>query len=372
MCRKKKGAIAVSTLGSRSKRVLRYGVYGFLGLVVIGCAVLLGGRMVLQLSVPDEVASYADTRAAAESSYIVVLDRQGLVLDKIRQDFTKRQGEWLPLSEVSPSFSKAILISEDKRFYKHHGVDWLALLNATRSHFLHKIKTLFGATAAKGSGLGRGGASSITMQLASMLDPELQGHGARTYRQKWHQIVAALAIEAAWSKEEILEAYINLLPFRGEIVGVPAAAEAFYGKYAFGLNARESALLAVMARAPNASIVRLTERSCDLLQKMDYANQCNGLSHFVSYYLHLPHPEVLDRHHDAPHIARYARQWANLQGTKVVRTSLDSELQRVGQNLIRAHLSELSNEAVQDAAVVVLDNSSGEILAYIGSSGTMS
>lgn len=372
MCRKKKGAIAVSTLGSRSKRVLRYGVYALLGLALIICAGLVVGRVALQLSVPDEVASYVDTRAAAESSYIVVLDRQDLVLDKIRQDFTKRQGEWLPLSDVSPSFIKAILISEDKRFHEHGGVDWLALINATQSHVLHKIKTQFGATAAKGSGLGRGGASSITMQLASMLDPELQGQGGRSYGQKWHQIAAAFALEASWSKDEILEAYINLLPFRGEVVGVPAAAEAFYGKYSFGLNSRESALLAAMARAPNSSIARLTERSCDLLQKMDYANQCHGLSHFVSYYLNLPHPEVLDRHHDAPHIARYARQWANLQGTKVVRTSLDSELQKVGQSLITAHLSELSDESVQDAAVVVLDNDSGEILAYIGSSGTMS
>ncbi|CAM5210512.1 penicillin-binding protein 1C [Oligella ureolytica] len=369
---KRKDAVTVSRSSSRFKRALTYAVHGLLGLVVLGCVAMLGGRMALQLSLPDDVVSYADTRAAAASSYIEVLDRQGVVLDKVRRDFTKRQGEWLSLSEVSPSFSKALLLSEDKRFYEHHGVDWFALLNATQSHFLHKIKTLFGATAAKGNGLGRGGASSITMQLASMLDPELQGHGARSYRQKWYQIVAALAMETAWSKDEILEAYINLLPFRGEIVGVPAAAEAFYGKYSFGLNSRESALLAAMARAPNSSIARLTERSCDLLQKMDYANQCHGLSHFVSYYLNLPHPEVLDRHHDAPHIARYARQWANLQGTKVVRTSLDSELQKVGQSLITAHLSELSDESVQDAAVVVLDNDSGEILAYIGSSGTMS
>lgn len=355
---------------SKSKRALRYGVYSLLGLGLLVGVGLVAGRVALQLAAPDEVVSYDDTRAAADSSYIEVLDRQGIVLDKIRQDFTKRQGQWLPLSEVSPSFIEAILISEDKRFYEHRGVDWWALFNATQSHVSYKIKNAFSSS--ENTAVGRGGASGISMQLASMLAPELQARGARSYDQKWHQLASALALESSWSKEEILEAYINLLPFRGEIVGVSAAAEAFYGKYAFGLNPRESALLAVMVRAPNTSIARLTERSCDLLQKMDYANQCNGLSYFVSYYLHLPHPEVLDRHHDAPHIALYARQWANLHDKNIVRTSLDSELQKVSQDLIKAHLSELSHEAVQDAAVVVLDNRSGEILAYIGSSGVMS
>src|SRR5699024_5089552 len=137
-------------------------------------------------------------------------------------------------------------------------------------------------------------------------------------------------------------------------------------------NPRESALLAAMARAPNAPMDRLTERSCDLLEKMNHAAQCNGLAYFVSYYLHLPHPEVLDRHHDAPHIARYARQWANLNDKKAVQTTLDAALQRHSQAVITSHLRELSDESVQDAAVVVLDNHSGDILAYIGSSATMS
>lgn len=365
MTRPKKGA------APSARRRIRFGLYAILCLGLIFALVLVvGGWLALQLSAPQKVQSYADIRAVEDSSYIEVVDRQGLVLDRIRQDFTKRQGEWLPLSEVSPSFIEAILASEDKRFYEHHGVDWLALLNATRSHLIYKVKAVVSAPSA--NGVGRGGASGISMQLVGLLEPELQAKGTRSYQQKWYQIAAALALEDSWTKEEILEAYINLLPFRGEIVGVSAAAEAFYGKYAFALNPRESALLAVMARAPNTSMARLTERSCDLLTKMDYSNQCNGLSYFVSYYLQRPHPEVLDRVHDAPHIAQYARQWANLHGQKTVRTTLDRDLQKQSLALVNAHLSELSGEAVQDAAVVVLDNSSGDILAYIGSSGTLS
>ena len=352
------------------KRVLSYGAYTFLALGLLVALGLIIGRVALSLAAPDEVLSYEQTRAATESSYIKVLDRQGLLLDKIRQDFSKRQGAWLPLDEISPSFIEAVLLSEDKRFYEHGGVDWWALFNATQSHFLQKIKSRLNLS--NSAGVGRGGASGISMQLASMLKPEIQAKGSRNYAQKWQQLAAALALESSWTKEEILTAYLNLLPFRGEVVGVSAAAETFYGKYAFGLNPRESALLAVMARAPNHPMARLTERSCELLQKMDYANQCRGLSHFVSYYLSLPHPEALDRHHDAPHIAQYARQWANLHDKKELRTTLDAGLQRMTQSFISYHLSELNDEAVQDAAVVVLDNSSGEILAYIGSSGSLS
>ncbi len=353
------------------KRRVRPRVYGVLCLVLtLVLFLIVVGRMALWLSAPEEVVSYADTRAAADSSYVEVLDRQGVVLDRIRQDYTKRQGEWQSLEEVSPSFIEAILISEDKRFYEHNGVDWWALLNATQAHVIYKIKTALGVSTA--NSVGRGGASGISMQLIAMLEPELQTRGGRSYQQKWYQMAAALALEASWTKDEILEAYINILPLRGEIVGVSAAAEAFYGKYAFGLNPRESALLAVMARAPNTSIAQLTERSCDLLIKMNDSNQCNGLSYFVSYFLRRPYPDVLDREHDAPHIAQYARQWAHLHGKKSVRTTLDSDLQKQSQAFIRSHLSELSGDAVRDAAVVVLDNSSGEVLAYIGSSGTMS
>ncbi|MDK7178290.1 biosynthetic peptidoglycan transglycosylase, partial [Micrococcus luteus] len=106
------------------------------------------------------------------------------------------------------------------------------------------------------------------MQLAAMLSPDLHTNTLRSYRQKWQQMVTALALERHWTKQEILEAYVNRLPFRGELVGIAAAAESFYGKYAFGLNPREAALLAVMVRAPNTSAARLTARSCELLKKM--------------------------------------------------------------------------------------------------------
>lgn len=354
----------------RSKRPLVFsGIAAFSIVLVLAVSVVIA-RVALSLSAPQQIATYDETRAQIESSYIEVLDRKGELLDKIRQDFAKRQGEWLPLDEISPSFITAILHSEDKRFYKHSGVDWLALLNATQIHLQQKIRGFLKSSQTVSTS--RGGASGISMQLASMLRPELQAKRSRSYLQKWHQLATALALENTWTKDEILEVYLNLLPFRGEMVGISAAAESFYGKYAFALNSRESAVLAAMVRAPNTSIEQLTKRSCDLLQKMHNDEQCAGLESFIAYFLGLPNPEVLDRYHSAPHIAQYARRWASLHHKKTVRTTLDAELQEMTRSSIQHHLSELYDEAVQDAAVVVLNNDSGEILAYIGSSDTLS
>ena len=352
------------------RRGLVYSLYALLGLGLLMMIGLVVARLALQQTAPSSLPSYAETKAISQSSYIELLDREGLVVDRLRQDFNRRQGEWLSLDEISPALIDAVLRSEDKRFYQHAGVDWWALLNATQVHLGQKLRALVAQSDNRTSG--RGGASGISMQLAAMLEPELQARGKRSYAQKWQQLATALELEKHWTKDEILEAYLNLLPFRGELIGVAAATEAFYGKYAFGLNPREAALLAVMVRAPNASLDRLTERSCDLLQTMGHAQQCDSLGHFVSYYLSLPHPTVLDRQHEAPHLARYARQWATLHEQKEVQSTLDADLQRKAMSLVKQHLSELSEVTVQDAAVVVLDNQSGDILAYVGSSGEMS
>lgn len=353
-----------------AKRWRRRLLYLLVGLSLLIGSALLALRLALHYSAPPVISSFAEAKAASQSSYVAILDRHGLVLDRIRLDFNKRQGEWLPLNEVSPAFIKAILQSEDKRFYRHKGVDWLALINAAQAHLRLIIKKSLGFNTA--AEVGRGGASGISMQLAALLIPDLQATKFRSYRQKWNQLAAALALERQWTKQEILEAYVNLLPFRGEIIGVTAAAETFFGKYAFGLNPREAALLAAMARAPNASVERLTERSCDLLQKMNDAKACQGLAHFVNYYLSLPHPQRLDNQHHAFHLARYARQWALLHRQKSVPTSLDAELQIRVNELVQQHLMEIRDAAVRDAAVIVLDNASGAILAYVGSSAQLS
>src|SRR5690606_6531278 len=117
-------------------------------------------------------------------------------------------------------------------------------------------------------GKGRGGASTISMQVADLVQAHQRPKGGRDFLQKIDQMRRAGELEQGWSKQQILEAYLNLAPWRGELIGVDALSRVLFQKYASGLNLRESALAAAMLRSPNASAARLRERACALLQEM--------------------------------------------------------------------------------------------------------
>lgn len=181
-----------------------------------------------------QVPSFNAVKNRYKSSESVLFDRHGEVIQQIRVDFGGRRLTWIPLGSISTPLMKAVIQSEDKRFYFHNGVDWMAL----------------GHSAIQG---GSRGASTITMQFAAILDKGLHpARGRRTISLKWRQIQSALNIEKTWSKEEILEAYLNLVSFRGELQGIAAASWGLFGKEPNGLNEPESLILASLIRSPNA------------------------------------------------------------------------------------------------------------------------
>ena len=168
----------------------------------------------------------------------------GEVLQRIRTDKTVRKGQWTPLADISPALRTALVLSEDKRFYEHSGVDWQAVSAAAWAN-LWNSKTR--------------GASTITMQLAGLLDDDLKrGAGGRSVVQKVGQTVSAQLLESGWRKDQILEAYLNLVPFRGELVGIDALSQTLFGKAPHGLDLREAAVAAALVRAPNASAQQVT------------------------------------------------------------------------------------------------------------------
>ena len=135
-----------------------------------------------------------------------------------------RRGPWLTLADISPALREAIVLSEDRRFWAHGGVDWRALAA--------------GAWATAWNARTRG-ASTLTMQLAGLLDDDLaRPAGGRSVGQKLTQMRRAQQLEDGWSKTQILEAYLNRVPLRGELVGVAAASQVLFGKHASGLDAR--------------------------------------------------------------------------------------------------------------------------------------
>ncbi len=197
--------------------------------------------------------SPADVRAAYVSSEALLVDREGRPLSEIRVNAKVRQRDWVPLSDVSPALQAALIAGEDKRFHEHAGVDWPGLAVAAWDSAWRAV-----------DGRRPRGGSTLTMQLAGLLDPALRPDGGepRTLAQKWDQLEAALALESAWTKAQILEAYLNLSSFRGELRGLAAAAHGLFGKSPSGLDARESAVLVALLRAPGAKPPVVAQRAC--------------------------------------------------------------------------------------------------------------
>ena len=312
-------------------------------------AALAAGFATFLHTAPFEVVSYAAARAEWRSSDAWLLDRNGEPLSRVRIDRTRRRGEWVELSQASPALIEAMLAAEDRRFRAHGGVDWLGLAGAFR-------ETTAGS---------RRGGSTITMQLAAALHPELERSGRRDATQKWRQIRQAIAMERRWSKDELLEAWLNLTGFRGELEGIDAAAHSLFGKRASGLERAESALLAALVRSPNASATRVAQRACVLLQREEGA--CAAAQSLAAGGL-LPRGRWQALDGDAPHLARKVLSAAGEQ----VRSTLDARVQRFAAATLEQHLRELEERNVEDGAIVVLDNSSGEVLAWVGSAGSRS
>jgi penicillin-binding protein 1C len=307
------------------------------------------------------LASFDEVRRDFRPSDVAVLDRHGELLQRVRTDATVRRGEWIALADVSPALRTAMVLSEDKRFYEHSGVDWRAVSAAAWGN-VWNTRTR--------------GASTITMQLAGLLDDDLRrGGGGRNLTQKLGQTVAAQRLERTWRKDQILEAYLNTVPFRGEIVGIDALSRTLLGKAPHGLDAREAAVAAALVRAPNARPALVAQRACELMRAMETAQKtdCEALDMFASAALQRRGFEASEG--IAPHLARRALAPTlspRETGQSGIRTTLRAPLQRFALATLQRHLRELRGRNVEDGALVVLDNANGEVLAWVGSSGELS
>ncbi|CAN7260569.1 penicillin-binding protein 1C [Acidovorax sp. LjRoot38] len=320
------------------------------------------------------IPAFDEVRADFKPSDTLILSREGEVLQRLRTDATVRRGQWVPLAEVSPALRTALVLSEDKRFFEHSGVDWRAASAAAWGNLWNQRTR---------------GASTITMQLAGLLDGDWrQGPGGRTVVQKLGQTVAAQVLDRRWRKDQILEAYLNLVPFRSELVGIDALSRTLFGKAAHGLDDREAAVAAALVRAPNARPALVAQRACGVLRDMQATSgarpaqratpalarvDCDALDLFTTAALQR---RAFDASEGvAPHFARYLlRQRSGKDGAVPERVSstLRAPLQRFAVQSLQQHLRELRGRKVEDGAVLVLDNATGAVLAWVGSSGQLS
>ena len=353
--------------------------------------------------------TYNEVRTAYHPSDTLILDRNGEVIQRLRTDPTVRRGQWTPLADISPALRAAMVLSEDRLFYEHSGVDWRAASAAAWGN-LWNSKTR--------------GASTITMQLAGLLDGDgylQRGAGGRSIAQKLGQTVAAQVLDRRWRKDQILEAYLNVVPFRGEVVGIDALSHTLFGKAPHGLDEREAAVAAALVRAPNAKVQQVSQRACGVLKSMEPGGKvsCEGLDMFATAALQrrdfdtsegialhlgrrLVEQSLRPSKDPAALLAVPGRALAafppntltivsstaavptttstpttiatspRAQPPAAIRSTLSGPLQRFALETLQRHLRELHGRHVEDGALVVLDNISGEVLAWVGSSGELS
>jgi penicillin-binding protein 1C len=286
---------------------------------------------------------------------VTVEDRHGIPLRSTRAA-DGSDARWVTYDRVDPDLINAFVAVEDKRFWDHPGIDVLATGRALRAN-LRAGKTVSGA-------------STITMQLARLLRP-----AERTWTGKLTQAAWALRLEAHLNKQQIMEQYLNRVQLGEGTVGVAAASALYFGASASEVSIAQSATLAGLAHAPSrdnphASPARARRRQAVALGRMRRLGFATGddvarareeslaSSGRVSPFV-------------APHFTTRVLSWMadeeSSGTTGHVRTSLDIELQRTLEAEVRHTVDVLRERNVEHAAAVVLDNATGEVLAWVGS-----
>ncbi len=289
--------------------------------------------------------SFSQTRSNYRPSDAWIVDRHQQPLESIRLQKDRRSLAWLKQEEISNIFQDTLIRVEDQRFFQHHGVDFMALMHAGS-------QSLFGPM--------RRGASTLSMQLAGLLNPSETSTFSLT--RKIRQIFLAWKLEETWSKPQILEAYINLIAFRGELVGLRAASLGYFQKSPIALNEKESALLVALIRAPNAEISRVGLRACRILN----LGACDEILRMAQQTFAQPY-EISRAREKIPVLSKSFVEagW----GTSLIETSLDARIQDAALSALREQLKELRSQNVLDGAILVLETKTGRPVAYVANGG---
>jgi penicillin-binding protein 1C len=281
-----------------------------------------------------------------------LLDTRGREIAELASEEARVQIP-IQLSEMGDWLPRITVALEDRRFYRHSGIDWQATCVACLRNF-------------KAGRIVSGG-STITQQLVKIA----RHQQPRNLFAKLYENVAAWKLERVWTKERILAEYLNRSSFGNRRLGPEAASRAYFGKPARELTLAESVYLAGLLQAPTRfnpwrhpdRAERKYARSLDLLTKTDLLTGAQRalLSETP------PVPGHFDPLRLAPNYVDVVEQRQPGIAGKI-RTTLDLDLQRVAELELRAHIAALNRYDIADAAVVILDNASGAVRALVGSS----
>lgn len=342
--------------------VARYGALLFVGLASLGIITFFVLLLVYakEMPKPGEVV-----RRSGYSTRL--FDRHGTLLNDLYQDENRT---YVPLAQIPQSLRDATVAIEDKDFYRHGGLDLLVFLRAP--YYLLTERRIVGG-------------STLTQQLVkkAVLTEE------RSFERKFKQIVVSLLLERRFSKDQILEMYLNEVPYGGTAYGVAAAAELYFAKSVSELSPLEAAVLAGLPQRPTAysPLIGKTDsdgtplwqvRTKGVLRRMKE----DGFLTEAAYQDALAQLSTLSfsgRQHDlrAPHFVFYVRdQLEQLfdpdlveSGGLQVTTTLDLPLQEAVQNVVSEEVELVKNLNITNGAAMVVDPKRGEILSMVGSRG---
>ncbi len=297
-----------------------------------------------------------------------ILDRNGNLLYQFLDDKHGFQ-EWVSLQDTSPWIQKATIAVEDPDFYSNPGISIRGLARAVWENL------------APGHDLMEGtGGSSITQQLAKQLYFTQAERGERTVSRKAREMAIALELTRQYSKDQILEWYLNIIPYGSVYTGIEEASERYFSIPASDLNLAQAAFLAGLPQSPSrydpiTNFAAAKDRQIevlDLMVKHGFITQTEAdWTKFADLQFN---PSLMP--FEAPHFVMYVADYiratlgedALLHGGLVVQTTLDLNLNNKAQQLLEQHLSE--NESYTNAhngSVIVIDPKTGQILAMVGS-----
>ena len=253
------------------------------------------------------------------------------------------------LREISPTLKKTLIYKEDKFFYHHPGVNPFAIARAVVMNTLHLKRT--------------SGASTITMQVARMIEPK-----GRTYFNKLWEIFRALQLEWKYSKDEILQLYFNLVPYGSNVEGVKSASILYFKKNPDRLSLAEVTALSIIPNRPSS--LRLGPHN-DLIvkERNKWLKRFGHDKLFKSKEIDDALLEPLDaRRSDAPNLVPHlAHKLKRSSHRDIIRTNLQMNTQMKLENLVGEYTRGLNAYNIHNASVVVIDNRTHNVIAYIGS-----
>ncbi|MBX2902607.1 MAG: penicillin-binding protein 1C [Chitinophagales bacterium] len=276
----------------------------------------------------------------------LVYDSQG----KIIHAFLSPDDKWrfkTERHEISPELKKVFLNKEDKWFYYHPGINPFSIVRAISNNIFKGKRT--------------SGASTITMQVARMLEPK-----ERTYISKLVEVFRALQLELKFTKDELFEIYINKVPYGGNIEGVKAAALIFFNKHPAYLSVGELTTLSVVPNRPSSLRLGKNNSAVEAVR-----NQWLRKFEEEGVFLSSEISDALQEHVNAQRrlLPRFAPHFSyrikSLGGN--IFTTIDLEKQRKCEQIVQTYVNGLRSRGIQNAAVMVIENGSGNVISYVGS-----